>query len=713
MKSDKEQNSALIISEKSGNLSRLQAYFRCCPALFCLALYAMGVAGPVLEFLPFFSWGMVLGGITLSLLIKGRRFWRWCWLSLAGYGAALLALSAPGQSYLRKLPREECSCRIVAVVEMPRRNLGKTPRIHLEIRRVESEGRWEECRGRVLGVFPEGTSPREGSLLLVSGGLVRPNGPAGYQRHLRCQGIHRECRIWRWKELTPPGEGMASWGRSFRRMRQLLTERLTEGIANPLSAAMYRAMALGQNDELSGVHREVFIRSASVHVFSISGMHVSTMARCLAWLTVLLLVPRCMQRLTTVPLLALYVMLAGGAPSALRAFWMATFLALSATRLRCGNPQNALGASGLLLLAWNPLYIIHVGFVYSFTLVFFLLRGAEWCSHLYEILLERRLWIPRSALTLRLWRMPRLALSIISGSLLAWLASVGLMMRYNNMLSFGAIAVNLAVPILADLLILAAPFKLLCSFAVPSWSWQMGHYLDRLLRFLHWVACCGASAGLYRQVASPSLLQLWGYYLLLGVMFSALRPAFLRWLSLLGLLVWLGWQAQTVPSSGEVTVAVGNGTPSVIWRRTGSAVVCQPGSRECARLVAEELAVRGATKVVVTVPSSRDVGGARLLAEQAMAVFLSREADGTRGGHAWRESLLRKGVYVKAGQEGRYGELQMRFLDAKTWQLEWGSHRLRCQNHPVTGETLLFLHGQKMVLRPCLKPKVWNAFNPD
>ena len=213
---------------------------------------------------------------------------------------------------------------------------------------------------------------------------------------------------------------------------------------------------------------------------------------------------------------------------------MASFLALAASRLRCGNPQNALGASGLLLLVWNPLYLTHVGFVYSFTLVFFLLRGAELCSHLYEIILERRLWMPRSALTLRLWRMPRLALAIVSGSLLAWLASAGLMMRYNNMLSFGALAVNLVVPILADLLILAAPFKLLCSFAVPSWSWQMGHWLDWLLRFLHGVACCGASAGLYRLVACPSLGQLWGYYLLLGATFPALRPGVLRWCSLLG-----------------------------------------------------------------------------------------------------------------------------------------------------------------------------------
>ncbi|MBQ6470596.1 MAG: ComEC/Rec2 family competence protein [Victivallales bacterium] len=690
----------------------MQVYFRCCPALFCLGLYAAGVAGEALEFSPRLSWGLVVAGMALAALTKGNRFWRWCWLPLAGRGAALLALGAPGQSYLRNLPREECSCRIVAVVDMPRRNLGKMPRFQLEIRRMERGGRWEECRGRVLGVFPEGSSPQEGSVVLASGALVCPNGPGGYRRHLQCQGIHRECRVWKWRALAPPGDSPGNWRRGFRRMRRSLTDRLTEGIESPLSAAMYRAMALGQNDELAGADREVFIRSASVHVFSISGMHVSTMARCLAWLMVALLVPRRWQRLVAVPPLALYVMLAGGAPSALRAFWMAAFLALAASRLRCGSPQNALGASGLLLLVWNPLYLTHVGFVYSFTLVFFLLRGAEWCTHLYEIILERRLWMPRSAMTLRLWRMPRLALAIVSGSLLAWLASAGLMMRYNNMLSFGALAVNLVVPPLADLLILAAPFKLLCSFAAPSLSWQMGHWLDWLLRFLHGVACCGASSGLYRLVACPPLWQLWGYYLLLGAALSALRPAILRWCALLGVVAWLGWEARSVPSNAEVTVAVGNGTPSVIWWREGSAVVCQPGSRECARQVAAELTVRGASTVVVAVPSSRDVVGARLLAERAAAVYLSRAVEGTRGIHAWRERLRSQGVYVKAGQEGRYRELRMRFLDSQTWQLEWGGHRLRCRNLPATGETLLFLHGQKVVLRPCLKPKVRRAFNP-
>ena len=706
MKSDREQKGDSIISEETSNLSRLQVYFRCCPALFCLALYAMGVAGEVLDFSFFLSWGLLAGGIGLAALVKGGECWRWLWLPLAGYWAAWMALRAPGQSYLRMLPRKECSCRLVVEVDKPRRSVGKGCRFDLDIRRMERGGHWEKCRGRVLGMFPEGIAPKEGCTLLVSGGLVDPGGPAGYQRHLQCQGIFRECHVWRWKELAPPAKDSFSWQRWLRQMRQSLTARLTEGMENPLSTAMYRAMALGQNEELAEPHREVFIRSASVHVFSISGMHVSTMARCLAWLTVFLLVPRRLQRLVAVPLLALYVILAGGAPSAQRAFWMAAFLALAATRLRCGSPQNALGASGLLLLVWNPLYLTHVGFVYSFTLVFFLLRGAELCSRLYEILLERRLWMPRSALTLRLWRMPRLGLVIVCGSLLAWLASAGLMMHYNNMFSLGALAVNLVVPVLADLLILAAPFKLLCSLAIPVWSWWMGRWLDWLLRFLHWVACCGASEGLYRLVARPALYQLWGYYLLLGVALSALRPAILRWLALIGLLVWLGWRAQAVPFYGEVTVAVGNGVPAVIWWQEGTAVICQPGSRECARLAAEELAVRGTSKVVVAVPSQRDFSGARLLAEQAGTVILARSVEGVRGLHAWREDLRTRGIYVKAGEQERYGELQIRFLDSQTWQLEWGSHRLRCQNHPTTGETLLLLQGQRLVLRPCLKPRM-------
>ena len=73
---------------------------------------------------------------------------------------------------------------------------------------------------------------------------------------------------------------------------------------------------------------------------------------------------------------------------------MAAALSASLLRLRRGASENALALACVLLLAVNPLYILHTGFIFSFTLVYVLLRGLNIGQAANALIWEKCRWLP-------------------------------------------------------------------------------------------------------------------------------------------------------------------------------------------------------------------------------------------------------------------------------------------------------------------------------
>lgn len=137
----------------------------------------------------------------------------------------------------------------------------------------------------------------------------------------------------------------------------------------PELTAVLRAMLLGQHHELSDEQDTLFRQSGTMHVFSISGLHIAVIAGGLHAMVLLLRLPRPAQFVVGMTALWLYVDITGAAPSAVRAFVMVALVQASLVLRVPRNPLSALAASALLVILVAPLQVFSASFQMSYGIV--------------------------------------------------------------------------------------------------------------------------------------------------------------------------------------------------------------------------------------------------------------------------------------------------------------------------------------------------------
>jgi competence protein ComEC len=146
---------------------------------------------------------------------------------------------------------------------------------------------------------------------------------------------------------------------------------LATGVAEkrPELAAILRAMLLGQKHELSDEHGTLFMRSGTMHLFAISGLHIGMIAVALHALLRLIRLPRVVCLLAGLAGLWLYVEITGGAPSAVRAFIMVAMVESAVFMRFPRNPLAALAASALVVVLSWPMQVFSASFQLSYGIV--------------------------------------------------------------------------------------------------------------------------------------------------------------------------------------------------------------------------------------------------------------------------------------------------------------------------------------------------------
>ena len=135
------------------------------------------------------------------------------------------------------------------------------------------------------------------------------------------------------------------------------------------TVSLSRAILLGERRRLPYRTKRLFVESGTMHVFAISGLHVMAIAKLLTIGLGLLLIPIRFAGLLSVPLLWGYVMLIGGAPSAVRAAMMATIMEIAPVFWCRANGLRAWELTFLLVHVCNPLLIANVGNALSFAVM--------------------------------------------------------------------------------------------------------------------------------------------------------------------------------------------------------------------------------------------------------------------------------------------------------------------------------------------------------
>jgi competence protein ComEC len=242
----------------------------------------------------------------------------------------------------------------------------------------------------------------------------------------------------------------------------------------PDLAGAYRAMVLGRQQELNDEQVREFRLSGTMHIFSISGLHIAVIALALQTGLAALRLPALPRLVSELLALWLYVDITGTAPSAVRAFVMVALVRVAFSLRRPLNLLAALTASLACVLLAAPLQVFSASLQMSYGMVAALILlglpldeawQARWAPFRSLPRVTWRWWHRRIAW---LWNHVRTAAAIgLASSLVGTVTGL----HFFGMFTPGALLVNFALIPLSGMVIWAGLLSLLAGLiGLGAWS---------------------------------------------------------------------------------------------------------------------------------------------------------------------------------------------------------------------------------------------------
>ena len=428
--------------------------------------------------------------------------------------------------------------------------------IEIEAVRLDDTA-WQPACGRVAVSTP-GTLPPEfyaGRTVEITGVLGLPQGASAaglfdYRTYLRRQGIYYQSRIagsndWQFVHddtavTLPMADRFTAWAKGI----------LARGL--PVEDEPLRllwAMTLGWKTALTGEVSEPFMRSGTMHVFAISGLHIALIAGILVAVLRVFKVPRILCGAVVIPLIWAYTGVTGWQASAIRSTVMMSVVIAGWSLQRPSDLLNSLAAAAFLILLWDPQQLFQASFQLSFFVVLSLglfapvLRGMQ----------ERLLWgdpLLPDELRPRWQRWGFAAANYLAGgvttSLAAWLGSIPLVAHYFHLFTPVSLLANLIVVPLSSTALACN----LASLAVGGWfpacaelfNHSAWFWMVLMVRMSEWAA---RFPGGCFHVPSPHLLTFVLYYTALISLMAGwlLKPRLRIWTGTALALLGCGWLA--------------------------------------------------------------------------------------------------------------------------------------------------------------------------
>ncbi|MBW7473755.1 ComEC/Rec2 family competence protein [Paenibacillus oenotherae] len=234
---------------------------------------------------------------------------------------------------------------------------------------------------------------QRGDRVRMAGALELPAqatnfGGFDYRRHLRSQRIHWLLKVKGAAAVEAsagPRWSMESLLGRIDSIRASLGSRLDKLYPAGQSGYM-RGLVLGMSDDLDPERYRQFSQLGLTHILAVSGLHVAVFLYVLGGALRLVSMTRERMLLVMLAAVPLYVLLAGGSPSIIRAGMMA-MLGLAAARMnKLKDGLHLLAAAALIMLAWDPYMLGNVSFQLSFIVTAGLIIGVP----------PVRSWLPQS-----------------------------------------------------------------------------------------------------------------------------------------------------------------------------------------------------------------------------------------------------------------------------------------------------------------------------
>ena len=395
----------------------------------------------------------------------------------------------------------------------------------VEVLALRRRGEWQTACGRVAVTTPGQINSAfcAGHLVELTGVLRQPPGALAeglfdYRQFLRWQGIHfqLQCqgmRDWRLvpeagAPLKPPlSDRFRTWAQG------------TLGRGLPVEDEELRllwAMTLGWRTALTDEVAEPFMRSGTMHVFAISGLHIVLIAGMLVAVLRAVQLPRSACGALVIPLIWFYTLATGWQPSAIRSTIMMTVIIVGWTLQRPGNLLNSLAASGLIILVADPSQLFQASFQLSFFVVLSLALLLPPFERLRQRLLQTDPFLP-DELRPR-WQQwldgpVRFATTNFATSLAAWVGSLPLIAHYFHLFTPASLLANLVVVPLSSLALMCNLGALFCGDWLPWLAEVFNHagwlFMRGMIAFSQWTTTL---PGAFWYLRAPEAWELAAYY---------------------------------------------------------------------------------------------------------------------------------------------------------------------------------------------------------
>lgn len=248
---------------------------------------------------------------------------------------------------------------------------------------------------------------------------------------------------------------------------------IQSNIKNEQSLGVAEALLMGYKDDLDPNITAAFMRTGTLHVLAVSGMHAGIIYLILAFLTQTLASKKWGKYFQVIILLIgiwMYAFMTGLSSSVLRASVMFSFMTVGKLFKYHINVYNTIYASAFILLLYNPRFIVDVGFQLSYLAVLGIIFLQPFIQKWYK---------PR-------WWFDRYVWSLISVSLAAQLLTFPISIFYFHQFPNYFILSNLLIiPITS--LILIGLIVLIALGSFPVIAGFIGLLLDHLIQFNNWL----------------------------------------------------------------------------------------------------------------------------------------------------------------------------------------------------------------------------------
>jgi competence protein ComEC len=327
---------------------------------------------------------------------------------------------------------------------------------------VRLEGRWLETED----------NPRIRTVKLMTDGKIsvdceRQLQGFNFNHYLRTRGIYRRFQVRKITVLRQQNSFFAT----IMGWRNSLLASTVKGIKSTEQRGMLAALLFGCKQGLPRSSRRTFIYSGTIHIFTVSGLHVGLLGFLLLWL--LRWVPFSTRHLLIPGLLLIYVISTGMHPPALRAWLMITIWCCCRARLLHTPALNIVFVTATLLLLFNPLYPGDAGFQFSFIVVGFLVAASGRINRFLQLLFEKWNWIPsklHSTLAIQRVKWLRRLTASLLGCMVAWLASSGIALYYQGVYVPAAVMANFLIMPLVWILFIVVGVRfvaIVITFIIP------------------------------------------------------------------------------------------------------------------------------------------------------------------------------------------------------------------------------------------------------